>query len=807
MRENRHFGVPARQFLGTLVWSVTNAMEVIAALVFIAFLIWLLTRSRRGPATSRPSSIERPPTEVSSRSLTWDGAADDGAQLAAEAPLEAVRMPRQSVAPVEARRALGLHRGLAEAPSSAGAEDCWVPPGREVTVAGYTIPGGMLYVGKRLASVAGHSTEPALIDSSLPVNRSNPNRKGEGMTYWPSYSAILPACRAAYLEWLAAGRRDPSAYIGYVFLYFYGLERRALAEAARFERAKQDVPTIIHEVEQLLKVYGDNGSFRGYATQFLDILKLVATGDGEAEPPMERSGYELPVSLRVGIGRIVAAGKPLPADWALSWYGTHPETTLRTPAKRCPEEFGALFRARYTQEFGEGLRLKPNRSKLKMVITPASASFGGRIEFTMDLPDVAALTAPVSKLRQIGESCAADLDAFSRWAGRNADAPKTIAAVVLLPSELAATYGSQEVQALWEWLETTLGLHDHAICRTDDLLRHCPSFGQGKLAKSDAVLLAQLLEKRGFGIEPDVRFGGASLESEKAALVFRLPPAAAAIASPQYAAATVLLHLAVAVSAADGSISAPEHQLLEEHMQRALALSDAERVRLSAHLAWLYESRPSMSGLKKRLEPLDARQRSAIAEFVVGVAGADGQISPDEVRTLGKIYPMLGLAMDDVYSHVHAMAAGVPAAAEGSEPVTVIPAGTSPGYAIPSRPSSAGTIHLDMTVVQAKLAASAQVSAILDDIFTEDQELPPPSVPPSDTGKVTATYGILLSRLAERSKWSRAEFEEVAAECRLLPDGAIDALNEAAFEHAGVPVLEGDDPMHVDIATAKDLLA
>lgn len=745
-------------------------MEVIAALVVIAFLIWLLTRSR-GPATPQPSSVDRAPTEVSSRALTWDG--------------------------------------LDEAPRPAGAEECWVPPGREVTVASYTIPGGMLYVGKRLASVAGHSTEPALIDISLPVNRSNPNRKGEGMTYWPSYNAISPACRAAYLEWLAAGRRDPYAYIGYVFLYFYGLERRALAEAPRSERAKQDVPTIIHEVEQLLKVYGDNGSFQGYATQFLDILRLVAAGDGEAEPPMERSGYELPVSLRVGIGRIVAAGKPLPTDWALSWYLTHPETTLRTPAKRCPEEFGALFRSRYAREFGEGLRLKPNKSKLKMAIAPASASFGGRVELSMDLPDIAALTAPVSKLRQIGESCAADLDAFSRWTGRNADSPKTIAAVALLPSELAATYASQGAQALWNWLETAMGPHDRASCRTDDLLRYCTEFGQGKLAKSEAVLLAQLLEKRGYGIEPDVRFGGVPLAPGETVMVFKLPPNAAAIASPQYAAATVLLHLAVAVSSADGSISASEKQLLEEHMQRALTLSDAERIRLSAHLAWLLESRPSVSGLKKRLEPLDARQRSAIAEFVVGVAGADGQISPDEVRTLGKIYPMLGLAMDDVYSHVHAMAVGVPAAAEGSEPVTVISAQPSAGYAIPSRPGSAGTIHLDMTVVKTKLAASAQISAILDDIFTEDEheEVPLPSVPADYTGKVPATHGILLSRLAERLEWSRAEFERVVAECRLLPDGAIDALNEAAFEHAGAPVLEGDDPIRVDAATAKELLA
>ena len=70
-----------------------------------------------------------------------------------------------------------------------------------------------------------------------------------------------------------------------------------------------------------------------------------------------------------------------------------------------------------------------------------------------------------------------------------------------------------------------------------------------------------------------------------------------------------------------------------------------------------------------------------------------------------------------------------------------------------------------------------------------------------------ATAEALLSRLIDRPEWSRSEFEEIAAEIRLMPDGAIDTLNEAAFEHIGGPVLEGDDPIQIDMAAAKELLA
>jgi uncharacterized tellurite resistance protein B-like protein len=748
-------------------------MEIILALSFIAFLIWLLSKGRR--TSARPQSGGA--GQARPRAATPTGASDGT---------------------------------VVKGTRSVSADDCWVAPGREVTVAGYTISAGMLYVGQGLASISGLRVEPALIDPSLPVKRSSPDRTGAGMTYWPSYSSIAPECRAAYLDWLSTGRQAASAYIGYVFLYFYGLERRVLAEALQSEQAKArvDLPAIKSEVERLLSIYSDNGSFRRYAMQLLDVLEMIAAGDGEIKAPMERTSHDLPASLRVAIGRIVADGKPLPADWALSWFWTHPDTSLRAAVRRCAEEFGELFRTRYVREFGDGLRIKANPSKLQINFTPASASFGGPGRLQLDVPDVGAVTAPLSKLRQLGENCAADLDAFSRWVGRNPDAPKTIAAVALLPHELATTHGSQEASGLWAWIAKTIDQQDTAVCKTDDLLQHCASFGVGKLAKSEAVLLAQLLEKGGYGIEPDVRFGGAPLTPGGTIVVFKLPPGASQIASPQYAAATVLLHLAVAVSAADGSISPSEEQHLKEHLERALALGDAERLRLAAHLNWLMTSPPGLAGLKRRLDPLDQRQRTAIADFIIGVAGADGQISPDEIRTLGKVYPMLGLDADAVYSHVHAMSAGSASVIESTDPLPVVPATPSTGYAIPSRTAPAQAIRLDMTAVKAKLAESAQISAILDDIFTEDEvaSAPLPTAARASTGKMPPAYGALLARLAERPEWSREEFETIASECRLLPDGAIDTLNETAFEHTGGPVLEGDDPIQIDPATAKELL-
>ena len=141
------------------------------------------------------------------------------------------------------------------------------------------------------------------------------------------------------------------------------------------------------------------------------------------------------------------------------------------------------------------------------------------------------------------------------------------------------------------------------------------------------------------------------------------------------------------------------------------------------------------------------------------------------------------------------------------DPLTVIPAQPSTGFVIPAVAHPTSSVQLDMAAVNAKLAQSAQISAILGDIFIEDE---PVSVPPAAVqgpdGKLAPSYAAFLSRLVERCEWSRGEFDRLASEARLMPEGAIDTINEAAFDHAGGPVLEGEDPILVDLETAKAIL-
>jgi len=111
--------------------------------------------------------------------------------------------------------------------------------------AGYRIEHPMTY----WSSGKPHINDASCIDKQLPVSESRFETeqifepKG-ALGYWPRYESMSPSQRGNYLRWLALGKREHLNDIGYAFVYFYGLERRALIDG-------KDVDLILSEVLRL----------------------------------------------------------------------------------------------------------------------------------------------------------------------------------------------------------------------------------------------------------------------------------------------------------------------------------------------------------------------------------------------------------------------------------------------------------------------------------------------------------------------------------------------------------------------------
>lgn len=745
-------------------------------------LATVLGSSSRLPA---PTSVPRPAAEPPTNVVRASGTIQTGAS-AAVPPVAS--NPWTTPKPSAAR--------------SSGSAARWIGPGEEVTIGGLRVSGGMIYVGKSLRTRDGRE-ENCLVDPDLSVAR---NVSGNlGLHYWPSYASISATGRRAFLEWLSGGRRDPKVDVGLVFLFFYGLERRLF-----IDRALNEASELISEVERLLGIYGENSSFQGYAQSFLGAARLVKGDFAAPEPAPLGYFYEMPLATRVHLGRLLVEDRPIDAEAALLWTLGSPETRLRTPGQRCFPELRHLWTVRFSERNPAGLKVRAPQRRIKASYRAASGTFEVDMPGPHEkLPDIAHVTGPLQGLRDLLESCMTELDTYSRLLGRRPEARDGLEAAMLLPPAIRGTAASGAIGAARTRLEGILGQTGMALTTPRAL-----ATALGIQASSDATgsqLLARLsliLDQLDVGLEPDRRYGGTLTAADARVVAFRAA-AGAPIAAGHTAfdAARVAMEIAVLAASADGAVTPSELEGLVSEARKAPRLEVHETLRLEAFVRSLAGEPPRIQAALKRAGTLPGDRRAAIASAAIGAVLADGQATADEVRFLERLHRTLQLPPEAVHAALHQRAAS------RDEPVTVAAEDRPPDMPLPVVQSSGetgdrlGGLRLDQGRLARIQAETSSVSALLADVFADDEtapEPPPPPRPPADEAGdeaspypgLDAAHGSLLAFVAGRGgRVPLDAFETQARALRLLPGAAMETINDWGFSTHDEAVLEedGDD--------------
>jgi hypothetical protein len=368
-----------------------------------------------------------------------------------------------------------------------------------------------------------------------------------------------------------------------------------------------------------------------------------------------------------------------------------------------------------------------------------------------------------------------------------------------------------------------------------------------RMDTDEATALAAVLGRLDLGVEPDVRFGAPPLALGPAVL-FRLGRPAAGRPGTQFATAAAIIRCAAAVASAAGPVDpcAPAGATLlatVTDLAATLRVEPGEDTRLAARLSWHLATGVEVDRLGRQTTLLTAAEREVAGHYLVTVAvTADPVVGPATVSALTRVYRMLGLDVGLVFERLHRRSTGgspvlprlarsdapPPAATgagatgtEGPDGPVVVQAAVrrSSGYALPwaapAEPPSTG-IGLDHSLIRSKAAESSAASALLSAIFDAEEhsdETPGPDpVPPTAGGDrviqgLDRAHGALLYALAERPSWTRGEFESLAAAHGVLPDGALDLLNEVAIDTAGDPLVEGDATLAIADDVLRELLA
>ncbi|HPA20592.1 MAG TPA: TerB N-terminal domain-containing protein [Verrucomicrobiae bacterium] len=692
------------------------------------------------------------------------------------------------------------------------AELVWYPQGQPLTLDGLTIPDGMVYVSTGELPWPG---EPSALDLTQPIDAVAED-PAVGLGYYPSFLGITPAQRRTYLEWLASGRSDadPAAReLGYVFLFFYGIERRLLLDG--------DLqPTLMGEVLRLLQLYGPahrSVSLQNYCLQLLHFSgwRLGQESYRAFWPQLLELDGDRPDedSLRFVLGNLHQRGEVM--DWTVAYRLALIDEDSRKSAvvARTREKFWELFRQRFEEIAPGGMPLAAAKQPATVEYRPASGALLSACRESAAaralherIPNVLGLRRQFRALPEIWNRCIDDLAGYSRALGSKkvGDAAK-IATWQALPPELRAG----EAHPLRDAFDGLLGSApregDLAFLPSGQIAAMAGVDERARLTLAQSKQVAELARQLGWRMAPDPRQSGLPLAwSQEVAL----RPTDSDDGAPGHLAGVIrLLHLAVMLAAADGVIEDEELATFETLVKADLpGEADWERVR-DATAALRRDTNVAVRCLPQLAKLISPEHREQVLRSLAHIAAADREISLPEIKLLRRIARAFGLPPDAVDSLLEG---------DGSlREVTVATAGKgAKGERIPPRPAAAGAVlSLDSERIRALTEETRQVIAMLSEVMADEgsaevkveskskeHATPGAAQAPIDAPWIEGLaerYRPVVTTLVAHDEIDLDDFEGLCKRQHLLPDDVLDAVNAWSDEHFGDFLLERGENVRV----------
>lgn len=690
----------------------------------------------------------------------------------------------------------------------------WLGHGDILQVKGFEIAHPMTYV----SSTRGSAIDPSEIDRSLAVAG---DAEAEDLPYWPWYARMNSAQRQIYLDWLSSDRTKLPASDGYLFVYYYGLERRALVDDA-------DHKTVFKEVQRLRQVYeayapkrGRN-SFMNYSSAFLWFLAAYKP-DEVKRKRIQRLAELTRIwneeKLAAALAWCVSREQPLPSWLAYAVAEQSPQSQRSVVTKRVGDEFRVLFANRYNEQFGDGLQLRTSKRERRISYGPASAVID---HASLTVPNALGIPSQFKRLSEIWNSCIDDLRKLSSVSRGKTDAPLTAKEWEAMPPELRRSVEHPQNDAICDLIAGNADEEGHVFVRAGELARAMQLEKRDRITIGQSRAIAVTVEHIGFALEPDPRLTGKSYKAET--LIAAFPQAYEGEPDyERYGGAACMMRLGLAVAEADGRIDDEELHRVRDQIEDGFELNDHERRRVEALQTLLLKTGSDIAGLGKRLqEVVNETGRRSVGKLLVGVAACDGVITKGELRALRKCFRALGLTSEALDSTLLELA---PDLADG--PVKVAQGRPrAPGEPIPSARAASAEIKLDREAIARIMHETRDVSALLAEamgIPTDgqpglpvavmdppadgvDEPLPPtrtsdaPNRPTTSKKVPPARFAAFYEELIAKKRWLRPDAAQLARDHGHMLSGAIESINEWAIDELGAQlVYDGDDDVELEL--------
>ena len=653
--------------------------------------------------------------------------------------------------------------------------------GESIVIHGHDIE-GLVYVG----STSGPMEEPAVINPKLVVQKA---KVTDPLGYWPGYSSISPTQRFRYLEWLSGDRGNNETLgeeMGYVFLYFYGFERYVLRDAKNDSDKDQNLHDVVVEIKRLRGLFAGNRSFDSYSNQLLDTIYILFWPDRINErkvafPPTN------PLAAKYAIAKVGnnSESGPLDADWALHWLlGYGPVSRTKTVREHYPI-LRSLFRAVYDTATKGGVTVPSCKTKLSLTITPASNELHDVAELPVPAEwcDPTGLKRPMTALVAIYEEVIPSLRLLAKSVAKKDTAGILAAWPPGIPTDSVPKL-KKLVQSITAFFEK------HTMPELGAIASLMGIELNDKATKSQLKQIASALETCGFSMAPDPLINSVTLKYADRVAVYKSSRIESL--SPEGLWVALCVQLGSLLAMADGEVHTREKAILVKVINAHPNAS--ERTYLINYLEWRLSHPPSTAGLKKQIDQLSDAQRDELAKILISLALADDHLSKSEIKQLEKLFSQLGLEPELVSGMLHS------SSSSSVNNIVQISAPTANEKEPP-----AGVV-LDEAALKAHSESTQEIQSVLSKIFVEEDQ-------DSDTealGKQSSDgnghwYGKLLDHkhqalmvwLLTSDEWPMSAVKTKCQELELLSDGALETINNAAFDALGDGLLEIGETVEV----------
>lgn len=308
---------------------------------------------------------------------------------------------------------------------------------------------------------------------------------------------------------------------------------------------------------------------------------------------------------------------------------------------------------------------------------------------------------------------------------------------------------------------------------------------------------------------PDARFHNIKPNPDGKVVIFPHGHGVDFRPSKEFRAVGTILRLGAMVSQINQDLSPAEEATLQNLIQDTRELTNIEKDSLLAFLHWCLRTPQGTAGLKQGLAEVSTAEKTVISHILISVALADGCIDPKEVKQLEKLYTALGLDKDQVTSDIHALAAT-------SEPVTVGLRDPETTFSIPKPMTEAGIskgFRLNEELIRIREEETRQVKGVLEGIFADQAEdqvdiaSTPAMIAPTSSplAALDEAHQSFFHHLLTQETWERSTLHEICKELGLTVDGAMEVLNEWAFDNANAPIIDDGEPIYVDVNLAREI--